>query len=311
MTVGAKSEVAHRALPVWAIAAMISASALVAATSLIAKALGLDVTGEPLHPLQISAGRFGFGLLALSIVSLRWRPALSDVPWSLHVARSAFGWLGVTCVFAAAARMPLADATAISFLSPLVTVVLAAMLLKERVGLRRWLAILVAAAGALVLVRPGTEAFRPVAIVALSSAVLMGLEAICIKRLSDREPPMRILLINNAIGAVISISAATFVWRWPGPEQWALLAILGFTMVLGQSLFIQAMRRGEASYVMPAFYATLIFAAFYDYLIFAVIPDGFAILGAALIVAGVLVLAFALNGRRRPASPLTDRAEER
>lgn len=70
-------------------------------------------------------------------------------------------------------------------------------------------------------------------------------------------------------------------------------------MLLAQSLFIQAMKRGDASYVMPAFYATLIFAALYDFLLFAVIPDRLAALGAGLIVFGVLVLSLKL-GTARP-----------
>ncbi len=175
---------------------------------------------------------------------------------------------------------------------------LAAVLLRESVGPRRWLAILIAAAGALVLTRPGTEAFRPAAFIALVAAVMMGLEATIIKKLTDREPPLRSLTINNAIGALIASTAALFVWRWPETDQWLLLAVLGVTMLLAQCLFIQTMRRGGASYVMPAFYATLIFAALYDYLLFAVIPDSLAVAGAALIVVGVLVLTFAGNAQR-------------
>ena len=290
---------ANRDPLVLALGAMLGASALVAATSLIAKVLGLNTAGTALHPLQISAGRFCFALLILAIVSLHWRPALSGAPWRLHAARSLCGWLGVTCLFAAAARMPLADATAISLLSPLVTVVLAALLLRESVGPRRWFAILVAAAGALVLTRPGTEAFRPAAFIALGAALMMGLEAILIKRLSDSEPPLRILLINNTFGALIASTAALFVWRWPEPGQWLLLAGLGATMVVAQSMFIQAMRRGDASYVIPAYYATLIFAALYDYWLFSVVPESLAMAGAALIVVGVLALTFAARPGRQ------------
>lgn len=281
-----------------ALGAMLGASALVAASSLIAKMLGLNTAGPALHPLQVSAGRFCFALLALAIVSMRWRTTLAGVPWRLHAARSLCGWLGVTCLFAAAARMPLADATAISFLSPLVAVVLAAVLLRERVGARRWFAILVAAAGALVLTRPGTEAFRPAAFIALGAALMMGLEATLIKRLSDSEPPLRILLINNTLGALVASIAALFVWRWPEPGQWLLLAGIGLTMVGAQSLFIQAMRHSDASYVIPAFYAALIFAALYDYWLFSVVPEPLAIAGAALIVVGVLALTFASRSGR-------------
>ncbi|MEM9013258.1 MAG: DMT family transporter [Pseudomonadota bacterium] len=279
-----------------AVAAMLGASALVAVTMLLAKTLGQDAAGPPLHPLQVSAGRFFFAFLAVGLVSAWWRPSLSGARWDLHAARSACGWLGVSCMFAAAARMPLAEATAISFLGPLFTMVLALLLLREEVGPRKWLAALISASGAMVLIRPGTEAFQPAALIALAAAALMGLEAIFIKRLSDREPTIRILLINNTIGALVAVSAASLVWRWPTPEQWALLATLGLTMLLAQTLFIQAMRSSSASGVMPVFYTTLLFATLYDFWAFGAVPDRVAALGAALILTGTVALS--LRSRR-------------
>ncbi|WP_416899701.1 MAG: DMT family transporter [Minwuia sp.] len=278
--------------PRTAIFLMLASSALIAVTTLLAKALGLGAAaGEAgLHPLQVSAGRFFFAFLAISTASLVLKPGLKSDNWALHVGRSLSGWVGVSCMFAAAARMPLADATAISFLSPVVTMLLAVVLLQERVGVRRWGAVALALIGALVLIRPGTESFRPAALIALGAALAMGLEAILIKRLSDREPVARILLINNGIGATVACTAAMFVWSWPTPSQWGMLAVLGLTMLCAQVCFVNAMRRGEASYVIPAFYSTLIFATLYDFVVFGDAPAWIAVAGAAMIVAGVLSL---------------------
>ncbi len=269
---------------------MLAATALIAATTLIAKALGLDTAGPPLHPLQISAGRFAFALAVLVAVAAWRRPSLAGAAWTVHAGRSACGWLGVTCMFAAAARIPLSDATAISFLSPLVTMALAMAFLRERVPAIRWLAAGIAVAGTIVLIRPGTEAFRPAALLALAAAAFMGLEMVLIKRLSDREPPLRILLINNTIGACLSCTAAMFVWTAPTTEQWLLLAALGGAMVTAQWLFIQSMRRATASYVAPFLYVTLVFAALYDFALFGTVPDVLAAAGAALIVAGMVLI---------------------
>ncbi|WP_417518468.1 DMT family transporter [Minwuia sp.] len=270
-----------------AVLAMVGASALIAVTSLLAKKLGV---GEGLHPMQISAGRFFFAFLVVASVSAWRRPSLKGADWPRHFGRSACGWLGVTCMFAAAARMPLSDATAISFLSPVVTMLLAVLILREIVGPSRWLAVGLALLGALVLIRPGTEAFQPAALVALAAALFMGTESILIKQLTGNEPPLRILLINNGFGMLIACTAALFVWRWPTADEWALLALLGFAMVCAQTLFIQAMKRGHASQVIPAFYSTLVFATLYDFAIFGVIPDGIALTGAAMILGGVLLL---------------------
>ncbi|MEC9347909.1 MAG: DMT family transporter [Pseudomonadota bacterium] len=280
---------------------MLAASALIAVTSLIAKMLGQDGFGPPLHPLQVSAGRFVFAWCTLVPVMLAMRPGFAGASWSLHVGRTLCGWGGVSCMFAAAARMPLADATAISFLAPMVSMVLAVVILAERVGPWRWGAAAIALAGALLLIRPGTEAFRPVALVALASAALMGLEMVLIKRLSGREPPIRILFVNNSIGAAVGLSAASFVWIWPTPEQWPLLVALGMVMVTAQTCFVQAMKRGDASYVAPFFYATLVFASLYDLVLFGVIPVPLSIAGAALVLTGAIVLAWRENRRPAPA----------
>jgi drug/metabolite transporter (DMT)-like permease len=271
---------------------MVGASAIIAVTSLLAKALGRGVSGSELHPFQVTAGRFAFALALLLVVSVWLRPRLAGAAWGVHTARSLCGWAGATCLFAAAAAMPLAEATAISFLSPLATMVLAIPLLGERVGPLRWSAAAVALIGALVLIRPGSDAYQPAALIALAAAALIGMESILIKRLSDREPPMRILVINNALGALIAAIAAAFVWIAPSPSQWAMLATLGFSMLAAQALFIQALRAADASYVVPFFYTTLVFAAVYDMALFGDWPDLFSQLGIAIILAGAMLLAW-------------------
>lgn len=200
-------------------------------------------------------------------------------------------------MFAAVARMPVAEATAISFLSPLVAMGLSVLMLGERLAARKLFAAGLAVLGALLILRPGSEAFQPAGAFALAAAAFMGLETIFIKRLSDSEPALRVLVINNAIGACVSILVAAFVWSAPTTSQWALLVALGLVMVAGQALFIQAMKRGEASFVMPAFYSVLVFASIYDFAVYGVSPSGLAVAGSLLIVSGALVLA--LGGGRR------------
>lgn len=273
-----------------ALGAMVAASALIAATTLIAKALGLGAGGEALHPLQISAGRFAFALITLSFFALWLRPDFAGARWSLHVGRSVCGWAGVTLMFAAAARIPLADATAISFLSPLVTMGLAIAFLGERIGRWRWTAAAISVCGAIVLLRPGTDAFHLAAPLALGAALLMGAEAVFIKRLSDTEPPLRILIINNLIGTMIAGTAAAAVWTGVSAQQWLLLAMLGIAMVSAQALFIQALRRTDASFAVPLFYLTLVFAAAYDFALFGQGLATATVIGATLIVAGAVVI---------------------
>ncbi|MDF1599092.1 DMT family transporter [Mesorhizobium sp. YIM 152430] len=282
-----------------AVGLMVLACALLAGTTLIAKMLGPAGGENPLHPFQISAGRFCFAALVLTPFLAAWRPSFAGTRWANHVLRVLFGWAGVSALFAASGLMRLADANAISFLNPVVAMLLSIPLLGEKVGPWRWGAAAVAFVGAMIIVQPGSAAFQPIALVALVAAMFMGAEAILIKKLADSEPPLRILAINNFAGAALAATAASFVWIAPTSVQWMLMATLGAAMISVQALFIQALRRGEASFVMPFFYLTLIFAAFYDYVLFAEVPALASWLGAALIIASAITIAWRERINRR------------
>ena len=146
--------------------------------------------------------------------------------------------------------------------------------------------------GALILIRPGASSFDPAALLALGAAALLGLETIFIKRLAGREAPLQILVVNNAIGLTIASCAVLFVWQSPTPAQWGVLAALGFMMASAQACYVQAIRRADASFVVPFSYATLIFAALYDFGLFGVAPGWLSALGAGIIVAGGAILAW-------------------
>ena len=202
-------------------------------------------------------------------------------------------------MFAAAAAIPLADATAISFLNPLFAMVFAIPLLGERVGPWRWLAAAIGILGAVVLVRPGAGGLQFGAMLALGAAVVLGLETIFIKRLSGRELPLQVLLMNNSIGLALVSLAVVPVWQSPSLPQWLCLAALGGLMAAAQFCFVNAMARAEASLVTPFFYVTLVFAALYDFAIYAAVPGTISLLGIALILSAAGLLAWR-ETRRSP-----------
>ncbi|MFY0618339.1 DMT family transporter [Shimia sp.] len=281
---------APRTNPALAAALTLAASGFAAGTTLLAKALGTDTLGPALHPLQISHGRFLFAFLGFATVAMIVRPAISRPNWGLHVGRSTLGWGGVTLMFAAAAFIPLSDATAISFLNPVVGMLLAIPFLGERIGPWRWGSAALAFTGAMVLTRPGSGALEFGAVLALGAALAMGGELIFIKKLTGRERPFQILLINNGIGLTIASAAALFVWHAPTPLQWAALAGIGLLMASAQTCFINAMRLADASFVSPFFYTTLAFAALYDAVVFSVLPDAISWVGAAIIMTAAAIL---------------------
>jgi drug/metabolite transporter (DMT)-like permease len=274
---------------------IVLATSFVAGTMIFAKSLGTDRLGAGLHPLQISAGRFVFAWLALVAVFAIRRPEIKSPNLKLHISRSVFGWGGVTLMFAAAALIPLSDATAISFLNPVFAMVLAIPFLGEKVGRFRWLAAVLALIGATVLLRPSSGSIQFAGLLALFAAIFMGAELIIMKIITRKESGFQILLLNNSIGIVISLIAASFVWQMPTVHQWYALIALGLLMVCAQTCYITAMAMADASYVAPFSYMTLVFAALYDYAIFAQVPDQFSIIGAALILLGAVLLAWREN----------------
>lgn len=276
----------------WLAAVLIlCASAFIALTTMLAKGLGTGVFGPPMHPLQISHGRFTFAFLAICGFAVAVRLPLTRIHWGLHLGRTTMGWLGVTLLFSAVTFIPMSDATAISFLNPVFCMILAIPLLGERVGPVRWLAAGIALAGAVILLRPNPENFQFGALVALIAAAVMGLELILIRKLAIREGPAQILLINNGIGVCISSVAVLTVWQKPEPAQWAALTGIGFAMAAAQACFVNGMARAEASFVAPFSYATLVFAAVLDAVVFRVWPDQVSLLGASIVLAGALLLA--------------------
>ena len=271
---------------------ILCASAAIAATTLLAKAAGTGALGAPLHPMQVAQGRFLFAFLGIAAAAALLRPPRGRVHWRLHVARTSCGATGVTLMFAAAAQIPLSDATAITFLNPVFAMLLAIPLLGERVGPVRWAAAAIALCGAAILLRPGAGVLETGALLALCAAVAMGLEMIFIKRLSGRERPVQVLFVNNALGLAITTLAALSVWTPPTAAQWAALCALGLSMAVAQACYLGAMARAEASFVAPFGYATLVFATVYDAAIFAVRPDAVSILGACVVLAGAGLLAW-------------------
>ena len=267
------------------------AMSLLAAINILAKALGQDHLGPALHPFQISFGRFSFAFITLLIAANILRPKLTKPDIKLHLGRTTLGWAGVTLMFSAIAFIPLADATAISFLNPVFAMMLAIPFLGERVGKYRWLAAAISLVGAFILLRPSPASFQPAALLALCAALAMGIELIFIKLLTRKENPFQILLVNNGLGFLLAGCTALFVWQSPEPFQWVAMIAVGILMVIVQTCYVLALRLSDASFIAPFSYSALIFATFYDFIIFGQSPDMVSIIGSITICTGAVILA--------------------
>lgn len=281
------------------IALMTAACALIAGTTLLAKALGTGWGGEALSPFQVTFGRYAFALATLGLAAAVLRPRFTRPAVRIHALRAFCGWSGVTAMFAASALIPLADAVAITFLNPIFTMLFAIPVLREHVGPRRWAAAGLCFIGALLLIRPGLSSFQPLGLIALAAALILGFEAMLVKFLSNVEGTFQILVMSNLFGTLFAALSVGFVWISPSPVQWAAMAAIGILMVSAQALFLLALRRGDVSFVSPLFYGTLIFAALYDLIFFSVLPQALSLLGIAVILSGAVLLGVSEHRRAR------------
>ena len=278
------------------------ASAFVAASTLCAKQLGVGENAMP--SFQITWARYGFGLVLLALVAAAIKPKFTKPNWTLHIVRITCGVFGVAAMFYAVSKIPLADTTAITFLNPMFAMVFAIFILGEKIGPIRWGTAALALFGGMLLIRPGSTSFQPEALLALAAAVLFGMEVIIIKLLAGREGAFQVILIANFFGAVIASLTLPFVWQMPVGNQWYWMAGTGMLMVTAQFFYTNALRIGEASFVLPFSYATLLFAAFYDFVLFDVVPVTLSMLGGAIIVVSGIVLAWRENLQKNRARKL-------
>jgi len=257
---------------------------------------GMNVTiramnGE-LHPFQVAFLRcavgFAFMLPWLAHAGLA---GLKTGSQKLYGSRAFVGYASMLCWFTALAALPVAEATALSFTSPLFATVAAALLLGEIVRRRRWTATIVGFLGAMVVLRPGLENVSLAHALVLASAALGGWNAITVKQLTRTENPNTIILYMTIYLVPLSLVPALFVWQWPSAQGWLLTLVLGVFATIGHQSFTRALAQCEASYVLPFDFTRLPMVAAMAYFVFGEVPDIWTWVGGAVIVGATLYIA--------------------
>lgn len=258
---------------------------------------------------QLAWARFLFSMLAVWLffaITTRGRlPWRSRAP-GLQALRSLL-LCGCTLFFASAlVFLPLADATAVNFAAPILTVALAALLLRERVARLRWLGVLVGLVGVLVAIRPpfitGAGAAHPAYLLPLGSAILYALYQILTRRLAALDDPRTTILHTGLAAMLATTMMLPLVWVPPTAMDWALLAAIGVLGGISHGILVLAYARAPASVLAPLSYSQLLWAGLAGFLVFGELPDRWTLLGAAIILAGGLL---AVWPGRRPPEPET------
>ena len=194
--------------------------------------------------------------------------------------------IGTTLTFLTALKyMPLANVTAIAQSLPLAITMAAALFLGERVGWRRWSAILIGFTGVLIIIRPGLAGFNLYSLVALASVILLTIREISTRKL-DSEIPTIAVAFSTTLGITVFAALSLIGSEWVEVHitSWLLIIVAASAVTVATLLGIVAMRTGDISFVSPFRYTSLIGALGLGVLFFGEWPDGVTLLGASIIV---------------------------
>ena len=213
-----------------------------------------------------------------------WRLFVTRRP-AIQVTRSLLLLASTSFFFTALARVPLADATAISFTAPFIVAGLAGPVLHERVGTGQWLTIAVGFLGALVIIRPGFGHTSPYALLVFGSAACYSLYQVFTRHVAGVDRPETSVTYSALVGTVLLSAAVPFYWRAPATLSHALLLVsLGLLGGLGHYCVARALLWGPASILSPFHYSQLILAALAGYLVFGDVPSVWTWAGAAIVI---------------------------
>lgn len=242
-----------------------------------------------IHPFEIAFFRTLFLFLFMSPLLLRsgWS-VLKTRNWRMHLFRCLASVAAMMSWFSALSLMPIADVTALTFTAPLFSTLGAGLLLGEKVGVRRWGAVLVGFAGTLVILRPGIEALAPGAWIALLAALFMAIIPLSVKVLSRTDPPTTVVLLVALLSTPLSLIPALFVWTAPPPETWPWLVASGLFASGVQWGMAKAYALADVSAVLPFDFSRLIFVAAGGFLMFGEVLDLWTAAGAVIIFSATL-----------------------
>lgn len=187
--------------------------------------------------------------------------------------------------------LPLADAIAAAFTGPLFVTAMAPLVLGEKVGWRRWMAVGAGFIGVLFMVRPGSGALQLAILFPLFAAMFGGMRDLITRRISQTESTVAVLFVTTAIVMTSGLFTAPFGWNALRPGDIPYFALSGFLLSGAHYALIESFRLGEAAVVAPFKYSSLIWAILLGYLVFGDLPDGWTIMGASIVVgAGLYIL---------------------
>ena len=249
---------------------------------------------------QITWARYFFTVfwtLPLMFFFFRKSLRLSENP-KLQFLRGLTLLFANICFFYSISIISMAKALTLAFVAPLITTSLSSILLGEKVGIRRWTAVIVGFLGSLFVIRPGFLEFNLATLSALGTGCFYGIYLIITRKLHSTDNPLLTLLLTGVVGATISSFIVPIVWINPTPNQWLLLSIMGIFACLGHILIIYSLRYADASKLAPFGYFEIITNIILGYYFFKDFPDLWTFIGLFIIISsGIYIFKREVNIR--------------
>ena len=270
----------------WMLAQTTSMCAMMAA----ARHLSLD--GMPSHEVAFFRGVIGLLVMLPWLVhTLRTEPAiLAPREWWWVWFRNALSVIGILLWFMALGGMPISDVVAVQFTHPLFVVIGAALILRERVGVWRWSAVVVGLIGALIIIRPGYLPLNPLVFAVLISAMLNGGVQLVTKHVATRVSGAVLVFYMNLLIIPAALPFAWSDWVWPSLSDLPWVLAVGLFGTIAHVFLARAMKAADASLVGPVDFMRLPIAALFGWILFTEFSDLWTWMGAVIIVTAVVFI---------------------
>ena len=254
---------------------------------------GMDAISKLLvqeySPILITWGRYVVNLVLLLPFVLRAGVArVGGTDLAMQVGRG-IAMVGSAVLFVSGlSHLQLADAIAISFVSPLLVTALSIPFLGERVGIRRWAAVVTGFLGILIIIRPGSSAFDFASLFPLGSSACWAFGLVLTRRIGSNAPPMTTLLYTTAVSLLVLTIFLPWVWQPFDGRALVLVATMGVLSMGGQYFLLMGYMRGPASLLAPFSYTQIITSTFWGVVLFDAWPEHWTWIGGAIVVASGL-----------------------
>ena len=236
--------------------------------------------------LQITWSRYFFTVvIALPIMIFFFRKNFkwTDQP-KLQLIRGVLLFSANILFFYSISIISLSKALTLAFIAPLIVTILSPVLLGERVGIRRWIAVIIGFIGSLIVLRPGFVEINLASIAALGTGILYGFYLIVTKKLHKSDHPLLTLLLTGVVGAIIGSLIMPSVWVQPTITEWYMMFAIGFFASIGHLFLILSLKYADASKLAPFGYFEIITNIIIGYYFFNQFPDNWTFLGLFVIV---------------------------